>query len=189
MSASGELSLQHRLEAVRLAAERGMDRSSEKKRTILEARARQLARPLLADTDVGDDMLDLLLFQVGDEQLAMPLTSIVAISRPGSIAPLPRAVPPVYGVTAWRGRPLTVLSLASSPPVATGETRLLVLGTGTRVALAIVVDAVHDVGQTSHAGFSPAGPGPRHRYAIGITSDGLLVISGDALLHPETLST
>lgn len=189
MSVSLELSLQHRLEAVRLAADRGVYRSTEARRAILDARARQLARPIAAEDDAGDDVLDLLIFQVGEEQLAMPLSVIVAVARPGSIAPLPRAVPPVYGVTAWRGRPLTVLSLTSAPPANTGETRLLILGTGTRVAFAVVVDAVHDVGRTSQAGLTPAGAGPRHRYALGISSDGLLVISGDALLHPETLST
>ena len=90
---------------------------------------------------------------------------------------------------AWRGRPLTVLSLTSARLTNTGETRLLILGTGTRVALAVVVDAVHDVGRTSQAGLAPAGAGPRHHHALGISSDGLLVISGDALLHPETFST
>ena len=188
MSTLVESSLQQRLEAARMAAEKGLTRSAEAKQAILNARARVLARPVAAEEQGGDDVLHLVFFQVGDEQLAMPLTSVVAIARPSRIAPLPRAVQPVYGVTAWRGRPLTVLSLSGARPAITGDTRLLVLGTGTRVALAVVVDVVHDVGRTSASGLAPAGMGPRHRYTLGITPDGLLVVSGDALLHPETLS-
>jgi chemotaxis signal transduction protein len=95
----------------------------------------------------------------------------------------------VYGVTAWRGRPLTVLSLAAEAPRPSAENRLIVLGTGARAALAVLADAVHDVQRTAHALLTPAGPGPRRRYALGITPEGLLIVSGDNLLHPETLAT
>jgi chemotaxis signal transduction protein len=95
----------------------------------------------------------------------------------------------VYGVTGWRGRPLTVLSLGAARPIVTAETRLVVLGSGARAALAVVVDAVDDVARVERATLSPVGPGPRHRYALGVTPEGLLVVNADVLLHPETLST
>ncbi|MEO6528250.1 MAG: chemotaxis protein CheW [Gemmatimonadaceae bacterium] len=189
MTAAAEPTLQQRLQAVREAAARDRYRSPEESRALLLARARRLARPLEAEYDATGPAMELLLVQVGDEQLAIPLGSIVAIARSGSIAPLPRAVAPVYGVTAWRGRPLTVLSLGDARPVVTTESRLVVLGTGARAALAVVVDAVHDVAVTARTDLTEPGPGPRRAYALGITSDGLLVVSGDALLHPETLST
>ncbi|MBA3673083.1 MAG: chemotaxis protein CheW [Gemmatimonadaceae bacterium] len=157
-------------------------------RAVLEARARHLARPADTTDDAGADAIDLLVVQVEDEQLAIPLASIVAIARPGSVARLPRVAPPVYGVTAWRGRPLTVLSLSSSPPVATIDSRLIVLGSGSRAALAVLVDAVHDVRRTARGDLAEAGAGPRRSYALGVTPDGLLVVSGDALLDPGTLS-
>lgn len=189
MSASVEPTLHERLDAVRHAAQAGAVRSPADARRILEARARQLARPV-DERDVGaEHATGLLLFQVGDERLAMPVGSIVAIVRSGSIAPLPRVVRPVYGVTAWRGRPLTVLSLGAARPVITPETRLLVLGTNTRAALGVVVDAVHDIRQSTAGELTPAAPGPRQSYALGMTADGLLVVDGEALLHPETLKT
>ena len=171
----------------RMAADR--TRSPEAARALLDARARRLARPGDDDEGAPQDMLDLLVVQVGDERLAVPVASIVAIARTGSIAPLPRAVAPVYGVTAWRGRPLTVLSLGIARPIVTSDTRLVVLGSGARAALAVVVDAVDDVARVEREALSPVGPGPRHRYALGVTPDGLLVVNADALLHPETLST
>ena len=189
MSTTVERTLQERFDAVLVAAQAGAARSPAEARRILEARARQLARPVEQGDVLGEDATRMLLFQVGDEQFAMPVASIVAIARPGSIAPLPRAVRPVYGVTAWRGRPLTVLSLGAARPAITPDTRLLVLGSGTRAALGIVVDAVHDIRPSAAGEMTPAAPGPRHGYALGMTADGRLVVNGEALLRPETLTT
>jgi chemotaxis signal transduction protein len=189
MNGIEERTLHERLAAVRAAIERDARRSPETARAILDQRARLLARPV---HDVGSaerDALDLLVCEVAAEPLAIPLGSIVAIARVAGIARLPRAVAPVYGVTAWRGRPLTVLSLGTGRIAVTDQTRLVVLGTGARAALAIAVDAVDDVRRIAHADLSPAGPGPRQRHALGVTPDGLLVVSGDTLLYADTLSS
>ncbi len=183
-----EPTLQERLDTVRAAVVRAADRSPEAARALLESRARQLARPTVSEDLESDDTIDVLHFQVGDEQLAMPMASIVALARPSVVTPLPRAVSPVYGVTAWRGRPLTVLWLGAGRPTITEQTRLLVLGSGARAALAVVVDAVHDASRTSRVALSPAAAGPRRAYALGITAAGLLVVDGDALLDPDALA-
>ncbi|MEO8563402.1 MAG: chemotaxis protein CheW [bacterium] len=189
MSAHVEPSLEQRLvAAARTAAQRDAVRSPEATRAVLDRRARQLARPVAAEHDDGGDALHLLHVQVGDDRLAIPLASIVAIARSTSITPLPRAVAPVYGVTGWRGRPLTVLSLAPTAPVPTGESRLIVLGTGSRASLAVTVDVVDDVVSVPRASLASPGPGPRRRFALGITEDGVLVVDGDLLLHLEALS-
>jgi chemotaxis signal transduction protein len=157
-------------------------------RAVLEARARRLARADARDEGTVDDAIDLLVVQVGDDRLAIPVGCIVAISRAGAIAPLPRAVPPVYGVTGWRGRPLTVLSLGAGRPATGGASRLVVLGSGSRAALGVVVDGVDDIVRPSRAALTPPHAGPRQRYALGVTPDGLLVVDGDRLLRPETLA-
>jgi chemotaxis signal transduction protein len=159
------------------------------KTALLAARAVALARPAAVDATTDGDGIEALVFQVGDEEMAMPLAAIVAIARAGSIAPLPRVVRPVYGVSAWRGRPLTVLALAPGRPGLGADARLLVLGSGSRAALAVVVDAVHEVRRVDNADLSPVAGGPRARYALGVTSTGLFVVDGEALLHPETLIT
>jgi chemotaxis signal transduction protein len=183
-----ELSLRERLVAVQAAAARDARRSPEAARALLESRARRLARKAASDDDATADAIDLLVVEVGDDRLALPVASIVAISRPGSIAPLPRAVAPVYGVTGWRGRPLTVLSLGARRPGTGAASRLVVLGTGSRAMLAIVVDAVDDIVRAARAGLTAAGTGPRRHYALGVTPDGLLVIDGERLLRPESLT-
>jgi chemotaxis signal transduction protein len=166
-----------------------IDRIVETTDEILQRRARLLARPIAASDDTRTTGLDLLHFQVGTERLAISLATVVAIARTSGVAPLPRAVSPVYGVTAWRGRPITVLSLLPGRPRITPDSRLIVLGIAARASLAILVDAVDDIARTEQSALAPAGPGPRSRYALGITIEGLLVVDGEALLHPEQLPT
>lgn len=180
--------LHERLATLRAAAELGRHRSPAETQRVLETRARQLARPAAVDAEAGE-FLDLLVFRVGEEVLALPIDSIVAVARPTGIAVLPRAARPVYGVTAWRGRTLTVLSLASSQSPVTADTRLVVLGSGARAALAVVADLVDDIQRLARHDLTAAPPGPRSPYALGITPDGLFVADGDALLHPESITT
>jgi chemotaxis signal transduction protein len=181
--------LMDRIAAVQAAAARTARRTPEQADALLAKRATLLARPPIAETNAQDATLPALVVQLGDEEIAMPLEHIVTIARAGSVAPLPRAVRPVYGVTAWRGRPLTVLALVPGRPTIGAETRLLVLGTGARAALAVIVDAVHEVRDFSRATLSPSGAGPRRGYTLGITPDGLLVVDGATLLNPESLVT
>ena len=181
--------LHERIALVRAAAERDGRRTPAQAEALLTERATLLARPLVAEPGVDDATLPVLIVQIGDEQIAMPLEHIVTIARVAMVAPLPRAVRPVYGVTAWRGRPLTVLSLGAGRPAIGADTRLLVLGNGARASLAVLVDMVHEVRDLSRAQLAPAGAGPRRSYSLGITSDGLLVIDGAILLNPESLVT
>ncbi len=154
-----------------------------KRQAVLAARARALAVPRADyDPNAAADALDVLVFSLGDEQLGVPLASIVAISRTAAVTPLPRAVAPVYGVTAWRGRPLTVLSLgASASPNA--DTRLVVLGGSRRAYVGLVVDGVDETLTLARSALSPAPSGPRRAMSLGMTSNALLVLDADALLN------
>ena len=121
---------------------------------ILEARARILAKPLVAhDATAAEDELDVLTFLVADERLGIPLSSIVAIVRSSVVTPLPRAVAPVYGVTAWRGRPLTVLSVGVRAAT-NSDSRLIVLGDGRRAVVGLLADAVDDTRLVRRSGLS-----------------------------------
>lgn len=153
-----------------------------RQRAVLAARARALAVPRAEyDPNAAADALDVLVFSLGDERLAISLAAIVAISRTAAVTPLPRAVAPVYGVTAWRGRPLTVLSLSTSA-VPNADTRLIVLGGSKRAYVGLVVDAVEETRTLARSALSTAPPGARQAMSLGMTSDALLVLDADALL-------
>ena len=129
------------------------------------------------------DQLEVLAFRVGDERLALALGAIVAIVRTSSVTPLPRAVAPVHGVTAWRGRPLTVLSLGAGRAMANSDNRLIVLGDGRRAVLGLLVDGIDDTVVVKRSTLATAAQGARGAFALGVTDDALLVLDPDAMLN------
>lgn len=152
--------------------------------SILEARARKLAKPHDAvDGTPTDDEIDILVFLVGEERLGIPLSSIVAIARAGTVTPLPRAIAPVYGVTAWRGRPLTVLTVGGSGSPNEGDSRMIVLGDGRRALVGLRVDAADDTRTVRRSALTTSEGGARSQYAIGMTSDAVLVLDPEILIH------
>lgn len=160
------------------------DDTTAQDRSLLEARARRLAKPLATiDETAADDGLDILVFLVNDEQLAIPVSAIVAIVRATVITPLPRAVAPVFGVTAWRGRPLTVLTLDGDHAARHADGRLIVLGDGRRALVALRTDAAEDTRVVRKSSLTPSSGGPRSAYAMGATTDGVLVLDPEFLIH------
>jgi len=154
------------------------------RQALLGARAKALAKPrALHDASAAEDEMDVLMFLVGDERLAIPLGSIVAIVRTTAVTPLPRVVAPVYGVTAWRGRPLTVLSVGGSPSAKDSQCRLIVLGDGRRAVVGLLADTVDDTRVVRRSALSPARGGARGLFAMGVTEDAVLVLDADALLN------
>jgi chemotaxis signal transduction protein len=151
---------------------------------LLASRARELAKPRYEqDAAKAADMMEVLVFLIGDERLAMPLGSIVAIIRAAVVTPLPRAVAPVYGVTAWRGRPLTVLSVGAKAASHDADTRLIVLGDGRRAVVGLLADSVDETRVIARSQLSPAMAGARRTMAMGVTDDAVLVLDAEAMLN------
>jgi chemotaxis signal transduction protein len=151
---------------------------------LLARRARELAKPRqVEDAAAAADALDVLVFLIGDERLAMPLSSIVAIIRAAVVTPLPRAVAPVYGVTAWRGRPLTVLSVGAKAKSHDADTRLIVLGDHRRAVVGLLADSVDETRVVARSRLSPTLSGARRAMAMGVTDDAVLVLDAEAMLN------
>jgi purine-binding chemotaxis protein CheW len=154
-------------------------------RTLLEDRARALARPLAAPV-VGD--VELLTFGLADEVCALESRYVVEVHRLTDLALLPGAQPPVLGVTAWRGGLLTILDLRPLLGVAAGALndlgRVIVLGE-TQPAFGILADAVLDlvcVG-VSDIVAPPDGVAVRREFLRGVTGEVVLVLDGQRLLR------
>ena len=164
----------------------GLDASA---RTILQERARQLARPL-AHTGDGTasaaNATSVLIARLGDERVSIALDHIIEVYRAAMLTPIPGARTPVVGVIAWRGRVLTVLDMAHSrtaPITMTDATRILVIGQRA-AAVGIFADDVddvydlntHDAVPVEH--ISPA----RREFVRGVTSDAVVVLDAAALI-------
>ena len=151
-------------------------------RLVLEERARALAVPLAdADDALGADALPILLFAVGDETMGVPVSSVVALVHVASITPLPRATDPVLGVMAWRGRPLSVLTIGARMS-SERPNRVVVLGTGARATAGLLVDELDDIRVVERGSLSAA-PAARAATSLGVTGDAVLVLDADALVR------
>ena len=91
-------------------------------------------------------------FGVGERKLALPLSAVEAIERPGRFTALPFGKPWLRGLTAIRGAVVPVTDLGrffgGAPAGMTPSARLLVTRTGgTRAAL--LVDRVGSISEAS----------------------------------------
>lgn len=156
---------------------------------ILRARARALAKPAATERDATESALELLVVIVGEERMAIPLSDVAAIARATTLVPLPRAIAPVFGVTAWRGRPLTVLTLVAGTPVLSEGSRFVVLGDARRADVAVLVDAVEDAVRVPRDAFTPAGDTTRGPYTLGVTDDAMHVLDARVLIRGRLAAT
>lgn len=153
---------------------------------LLSTRARQLAAPIVV-APVG--RVDVLVFELARERYAIESKHVQAVFVLRERAPLPGAVPPIHGVTAWRGDLLTLLELRSTLGLAVNAlhdlARVIVLGMKGYRPFGILADAVHSIVsvdlQTLHP--LPEGSGNHRQYLRGVTDDALLIVDPDQLLR------
>jgi purine-binding chemotaxis protein CheW len=154
-------------------------------RTILEARARALARRMddLAP-QIGVEMLS---FSLAREQFAVPSRYVFAVFPLAELVPLPGATPPVVGLTRWRGDVLTILDLrrliANVHGALDDLSRVIVIG-DTYPQFGILADVVRDMIMIDLAALHRV-PDERRgdtRMLLGITQDAIHVIDAPALM-------
>ncbi len=158
-------------------------------RTVLQERARRLARPLAnaGERNATDASASpVLVVRLGDEQASIALDHIIEVYRTISLTAIPGARTPVIGVIAWRGRVLTVLDIAhsrSGPITVTDTTRVLVIGQRAAV-FGILADEVDDVeDQNAHKAMPVEEVSPaRREFVRGVTSKALVVLDAAALI-------
>jgi purine-binding chemotaxis protein CheW len=156
-------------------------------RTILQERARQLARPLAHIVAASAaSATSVLVATLGDERVSIDLDHIIEVHRAAVLTPIPGARTPVIGVIPWRGRVLTVLDIAHSrtgPITMTDATRILVIGQRT-AAVGILADDVDDVDDlNTHNAIPVEHVSPaRREFVRGVTSDAVVVLDAAALI-------
>ena len=140
---------------------------------ILRDRARALASARADTTSYSDATRDRYLLVVcGPDRIVVALESVVEVFRPSSVTPLPRAAPPLWGLTPWRGSILPVIALDRSVP-AQGSGVIVTMADGPRVIaglwaneveseIAIAADEIHPLSNAT---------GIRASLLSGVTSD------------------
>lgn len=150
---------------------------------ILVARARALAAARLdAASSIESTGHRYLVALCGADRFAIALESVAEVFRPLRVTPVPRASPPLWGLTAWRGTILPVIVIGESLP-AQDSGVIVTLASGQRVIaglwadevegeLAIGVDEIHT---------APLETGLRELLVSGVTSDAKSVFDVESL--------
>lgn len=180
------VSLRQRLDEACAALEQPGDADPAREGSLLERRAALLARPVAAAAPT--DTYEAITFRLGSESCAIQASFVMNVFRLGSLALLPGALPPVHGVTMWRGDVLTLLDLRGLLGISTAALtdlgRVIVVGRA-RAAFGFMADSVtgvrvigrHDVHSSSGRS------GGRSAIVGGITSDALLVLNGEEVIN------
>ncbi len=150
---------------------------------ILVARAKALA---VARGDAGQSTESTgnryLIAVCGADRFAIALESIAEVFRPSRVTPVPRSIPPLWGLTAWRGAILPVVVIGQSVPAAERGV-IVTLAAGERIIAGLWADEVEGEmaieGDDLHA--APVATGIREVLISGVTSDAVSVFDAGGL--------
>jgi purine-binding chemotaxis protein CheW len=179
-----------RLSQLATATGSATTRTPEEAQALLDARARELARPVVPERASGS-LLEVARFRSGGQEYALETRFVHEVLRTVELTPLPGAPPLLRGLTLLRGEVFPVVELAplfGRPPSGHGSGVLLV-GLG-RPDLGLAVEAVEEVVLLPRDTLLPPPatlPAEAVRLVSGIHREGTLLLEGEALLGDSRL--
>jgi purine-binding chemotaxis protein CheW len=178
-----------RLEQLAQRAQEGSS-TPEQAQAALEARARELARPLAPEQAAGA-LLEVARFRSGGQAYALETRFVHGVLRGVELTLLPGAPAVLRGLTLLRGEVLPAVELSPlfGRPASGAAGMLLVVGTA-RPELGLCVEEVEEVVFLPREGLLPP-PASLEAEARGLVSsihrEGLILLEGEALLKDSRL--
>lgn len=184
--------VRRRLQQCRESLERASVLSPERKREILRARARALARAPGPGADALET-LEVIEFVLADEHYGIEANHVREVIPLKGLTPLATVPPFVLGVVSVRGQLLAVLELRQLLEL-TGDNRgdyplAIVLGRGA-MEFGVAVNSVLGVHRVPLSAVQRARDGIlgiRDQYLRGVTSERLVILDGAQLLADPQL--
>ena len=162
----------------------------EGRREILDARARLLARVPDEPPRAGE-LLELVVFVLGGERYGIESRFVREVARLTRFTPVPGTPAFVLGVTNLRGEILALFDLRHLLGIVTeGITdlgRIVVLGEHRR-EFGLLADAASDILYVPGTSLAQTEASWGRAYLRGVTPDGVVVLSGAALLNDPRLT-
>ena len=184
--------LKQRLEKSKTALEESHQLSAERAQTILEERARAMARVPSQAPDAGA-LLEVVTFALGSERYAIETAHVREVLRLRDCMPLPGTPDFLVGVTNLRGQIVAIMDLRvffGIPSQGTSDqSRIIVLGHD-RIEFGMLADAVFEVAmlRIDEVRESPGSvTGIAREYVRGVTADSLILLDGSILLKDPRL--
>lgn len=163
---------------------------AEGSRQVLEARARQLAR-VPAEPPRAGEVLELVGFVLGGAPYGIESRFVREVARLTRFTPVPGTPEFVLGVTNLRGEILALFDLQHlMGVVAEGVTdlgRIVVLGEHRR-ELGLLADAASEILHVPRSSLAQTEAAWGGGYVHGVTPEGVVVLSGEALLNDPRLT-
>lgn len=165
-------------------------RTPEEAQTLLDTRARELARPIVPER-ASDTLLEVARFRSGGQDYALETRFVHEVLRTVELTPLPGAPPLLRGLILLRGEVLPVVELAPlfGRPVSGRGLGVLLMGLG-RADLGVSVEEVEEVALISRDALLPPPAtlaAEAARLVSGIHREGTLLLEGEALLGDSRL--
>ena len=163
---------------------------ADRRLEVLEARARLLARVPVEPPRAGE-VLELVGFVLAGARYAIESRFVREVARLTRFTPVPGTPAFVLGVTNLRGEILALFDLRHLLGVVTeGVTdlgRIVVLGDQRR-EFGLLADAASEVLYVRGASLAQTETAWGRAYVRGVTADGVIVLSGEALLNDPRLT-
>jgi purine-binding chemotaxis protein CheW len=163
---------------------------ADTRRQVLEERARQLARVPDEPARAGE-VLELVGFVLAGERYAIESRFVREVARLTRFTPVPGTPAFVLGVTNLRGEILALFDLRHLLGIVTeGVTdlgRIVVLGEHRR-EFGLLADAASDILYVPGTSLAQTEASWGRAYLRGVTPDGVVVLSGAALLNDPRLT-
>jgi purine-binding chemotaxis protein CheW len=157
---------------------------------VLEARARALAQ-VPVEPPLPGSMIELVVFVLAGERYGIESRFVREVARLTRFTPVPGTPPFVLGVTSLRGEILALFDLRPLlGVVAVGVTdlgRIVVLGEHRR-EFGLLADSASEIACVAAAGLAQSESAWGRVYVRGVAPDGLIVLSGEALLGDPQLN-
>ena len=163
---------------------------ADRRREILDARARLLARVPDEPPRAGE-VLELVVFVLGGERYGIESRFVREVARLTRFTPVPGTPAFVLGVTNLRGEILALFDLRHLLGIVvqgvTDLGRIVVLGEHRR-EFGLLADAASEILYVPVASLARTDAPSARAYLRGVTPDGVIVLSGEALLSDPRLT-
>jgi purine-binding chemotaxis protein CheW len=163
---------------------------ADPRREVLEARARQLARVPDAPLRAGE-VLELVVFVLAGERYGIESRFVREVARLTRFTPVPGTPPFVLGVTNLRGEILALFDLRHLlgvvPEGVSDLGRIVVLGEHRR-EFGLLADAANEMLCVPGASLAQTETAWGRAYLRGVSPEGVIVVSGEALLSDPQLT-
>ncbi|MEG6552137.1 chemotaxis protein CheW [Desulfocurvibacter africanus] len=170
-----------------------MDDGIQIREAILKARAARLARRHGPKAEAAEDLAGWLFFRRSRRIFGLETSCVLEAQVLGGLTPIPCVPPFIMGVTALRGRVVAIMDLPLFLGLDAGlvpETPAVVIARGHGLETALLADEVLGVQSLAETDKLPAPANlPLALAALcrGVTTQGWLLLDGDALLTDQNL--